>query len=261
MKWILAGEPASYALVACFVLVAVNTQMLVTVVQVTHMRDLLLKLRIHKHHRLTFAGIGGLLEVAGGRACVVVNGIATICLVVHLRHRPWQLLPWLATAAGTLAWANATFEGIGGSAWKDLKPLATDDAEVMDAETFLETLGAESEIPCGCGTLSWLAGMFKLNKEDELLLQNRQRLLHYAFPTRPRFRFFHGLVMVLFNLSCFAVPGTLAGFCMLQVPLLQNIELLGGSLHPAFKPRQEHVYIQLQDGWTEGISMTMESRT
>eukprot|EP00435_Cladocopium_sp_Y103_P001853 s1172_g1.t1 len=259
VKWILAGEPASYALVACFVLVAVNTQMLVSVVQVTHMRDLLLKLGIQKRHRLTFAGIGGLLEVAGGRACVVVNGLATICLVVHLRHRPWQLLPWLATAAGTLAWANATFEGIGGSAWKDLKPLATDDAEVMEAETFLETLGAERGIPCGaCGTLSWLAGMFKLNKEDELLLQNRRRLLHHAFPTQPWFRFFHGLVMVLFNLSCFAVPGALAGFCMLQVPLLQNVELLGGSLHPAFKPRHEHFYIQLQDGWTEGISMTME---
>ncbi|CAK9064375.1 unnamed protein product [Durusdinium trenchii] len=261
VKWILAGEPAGFALVASFVLVAVNTQILVTVVQVGHLRHLLLKLGLTKQARVSFAGVGSLWQVPGGRACVAVNGIATLCLVVHLHQRPWQLLPWLATACGTLVWANASFQGVGVTTWNDLKPIATDDSAVMEAEEFMESLGvAESALPdTACGKwLALVAKMFTVGKENAIMLQNRQVLMHHAFPTNPTFRFFHGVVMVLFNLCCFGVPAALVAVSMMQVPVIHDLQVSGGALYPSLSPQQSHYYVRLNDGWTEGISFTFE---
>ena len=261
VKWILAGEPAGFALVASSVLVAVNTQMLMTVVQVTHLRDVLLKLGTSKQVRITFSSIGSLLEVGAGKACVVVNGAATVCLVAHLYERPLQLLPWLATALGTVAWANATFEGVGVASWKDLKPWVTDDSEVIPATKFLEKLGAKRDEPLNSilgQPCAWLSSIFGLHMEDRMLLQNRSLLLHHAFPKNPKFRFCHNLLMVMFSLCCFAVPTALLCLCMAQVPQLQGMELGHGFLYPPFKPDVSNYYISLQEGWAEGISMTFQ---
>ncbi|CAE7473900.1 unnamed protein product [Symbiodinium sp. CCMP2592] len=255
VKWILAGEPASSALVACFVLVAVNTQMLVTVAQVAHLRDVLLKLGTSKRVRVAFLGIGSLLEVGAGRTCVAVNLAATVCLVAHLHERLVQLLPWLVTAFGTLMWANSTFLGVGVSEWKDIKSFANDDCEVVPAAEFLAKLGAEGESEGQCTFSQTFCG---LHKEDKMLLQSQPLLLQHAFPEHPKVRLLHNLMMAVFSLFCFAVPASLLGLCMAQVPLLQDMELAHSSLHPPFKPDVSDYFIRLEDGWMEGISMSFQ---
>ena len=99
LKWILAGEPPSSALVATFVLVAVNTQLLVTVSVIAHLRQILVIVATSWEIRIRFEGVGNLLQVGAGRAAVAVNAIATLVLCIHLHDRRWQLLPWLATAS------------------------------------------------------------------------------------------------------------------------------------------------------------------
>lgn len=205
VKRVLAGKPVNFAALASFILVTVSTQLLVTISQIAHLRNSVVKAAISRQVRIQFSGIGHLLESGAGRTCVV-----------HRCRRLWQLLPWLCTNIGILAWANAGLVGIGASAWKDLEPVGKilmDKAPAKAVGDFLDELGADGALQerhC-CSFFSWASGASSLSSEDERLLKNRVVQIWNAFPTSPRLRLLHGLIVVLSNMCSSAIPTMFIG--------------------------------------------------
>ncbi|CAE7665610.1 unnamed protein product, partial [Symbiodinium sp. CCMP2456] len=256
-KWVLAGEQPGIPLVACFCVVAANTELLVSAGLAAHLRALLVKVAIQQRVKIRFSCLSNVLGSQVGKVCVCGSAISTVVLCAHLYEKPLKLLAWLGSSAGLLIWANSNFKSIGlmaGEVWDELKPTQSAAEELTVAE-FLSRLGLTSPEE---GT-SWLAGFrWPLSKEDELLLDQRTNLMTHAFPARKYLRFGHGFMIIYFSLLNAAVPCAMASYCLLQSPRLQDVEVIGGSLATDFNPSERHYYVTLLDERSQQLTLNFE---
>ncbi|CAE7784025.1 unnamed protein product, partial [Symbiodinium sp. CCMP2456] len=272
VKWLLAGEEAGLPLAACFLVITVNTELLIMVSLVAHLRAILVELASCRDVRVRFRGITNLVGAPIGRVCLAWNMIAMVILLVCLREQPWKFLAWQGATLGILAWANASFSGIGASAWSDIRPLAAKVTPVMELSELMTCesppAGMDSQTPgaelptCEPGLRATLAtlwyGTWYFNEEDGFLLRRRQDLLQQAFPTFPLLRGAHAVVVAALSLLSFGVPTFLVSYCMLQTPQLQLCDAVGGNIHPSFDPWASHHYVILREEWTAAVSFDFE---
>lgn len=263
INWLLAGAEPGVPLVACFVLVAINTHLLTSVAIVVHLRALLASVAICKQSNIKFQGITNLWGAPAGVACLLMNEVATAILLAYLHHRSGKITTWLATAMSFLLWANTNFKSVG----------------LMDSETWEDVQGSVSKPPIPAAEFMRSIGMMPgskprqmrqmrqvqalqapdgalFNKDDELLLHHRQRLLRCALPESPRLRFVHGGMILFLGFLSTAVPSILVGYCLSRTPLLSDVEVGGGNLGPSFSNSRFDYYIQVQHAGSSGIKMT-----
>ena len=48
-----------------------------------------------------------------------------------------------------------------------------------------------------------------------------------------------------------------SGYCLTQIPELQNVEIVGAMAHPDFDPKKKSYYIQLAEDWNEQLTMKL----
>lgn len=268
INWLLAGAEPGVPLVACFVLVAINTYLLTSVAIVVHLRALLASVAICKQSNIKFQGITNLWGAPAGAACLLMNWIATAILLAYLHHRSGKITTWLVTAMSFLLWANTNFKSVGlmdSETWKDLQ-LGSVSKPPIPAAEFMRSIGMipgsqqgeTDETGANPTHVSKLLQMvfLKFNKDDELLLHHRQRLLRCALPESPRLRFVHGGMILFLGLLSSAVPSILVGYCLSRTPLLSDVEVVGGNLAPSFSSSRFDYYIQVQHAGSSGIKMT-----
>lgn len=263
INWVLAGAEPGMQLVACFVLVAINTHMLSSVALVVHLRSLLAAVAIYHQSRVKFEGISHLWGAPAGIACLALNGLSTAILLAHLYERPERIVTWLATAAGFLLWANSSFRSVGlmdGQTWKEISESELDDSAISVSD-FLRNLGIRLDDEADRATAAplWLQILrFNFKHDDELLLRHRQALLRRAYPQSPRLRIAHGATVLLLALLSSAVPALLVAHCLSRVPLLRDVELVGGVYFPSLSSSRQDYYIAIEDSGSNGISMTFQ---
>lgn len=264
INWVLAGAEPGMQLVACFVLVAINTHMLSSVALVVHLRSLLAAVAIYHQSRVKFEGISHLWGAPAGIACLALNGLSTAILLAHLYERPERIVTWLATAAGFLLWANSSFRSVGlmdGQTWKEISESELDDSAISVSD-FLRNLGIRLDDEADRATAAplWLQILrFNFKHDDELLLRHRQALLRRAYPQSPRLRIAHGATVLLLALLSSAVPALLVAHCLSRVPLLRDVELVGGVYFPSLSSSRQDYYIAIEDSGSNGIRRDLES--
>ena len=229
IKWVLAGDEAGLPLVACLSLVAVNTELLVTVTLMVHMRRVLTSLATCRGYRIDFQRIGSLVNTNLGLSCLLWNATVASVLVLHIFQGSmelWRVLPWVATAAGTLIWANSTFSGIGATEWAAMEGFATKNTPVVTIPEFLlflEAGGSSTEVDrqpepgiSSRFAQGW-AKAWTLSPEDMLLQQRWRTVLHAAFPHRVRMQILHAAVVarVVIRIFCSFYR---TSYCMFNLP-------------------------------------------
>lgn len=48
-----------------------------------------------------------------------------------------------------------------------------------------------------------------------------------------------------------------SGYCLTQIPELQNVEIVGAMAHPDFDPKKKSYYIELAEDWNEQLTMKL----
>ncbi|CAE7521653.1 unnamed protein product, partial [Symbiodinium sp. KB8] len=271
VKWLLAGEEAGLPLIACFLVITVNTELLTTVSLVTHLRAILVDFASCNQVRVKFMSVTSLEGAPVSLACLVLNFVGSSILLVYLYEHPGKFLAWQSATLGLAAWANTSFTGIGTTAWNDIRPLAATSHPVLSVSEFLNQLhldggassaSASAEAVSGNSIGAMLSklclGTWYFNEEDGLLVQSRRQLLHHALPLHPRLRLVHSSILSFISLLSLAVPALLVGYCMLQTPQLQLCEVVGGSIQPEFDPWASHHYVRVADAWKEVITFNFE---
>ncbi|CAL1147751.1 unnamed protein product [Cladocopium goreaui] len=152
INWLLAGAEPGVPLVACFVLVAINTHLLTSVAIVVHLRALLASVAICKQSNIKFQGITNLWGAPAGVACLLMNGVATAILLAYLHHRSGKITTWLATAMSFLLWANTNFKSVG----------------LMDSETWEDVQGSVSKPPIPAAEFMRSIGMMPGSKPRQM---------------------------------------------------------------------------------------------
>ena len=142
VKWLLAGEQAGCALASCFALVAVNTQLLVSVALIAHLRTIAIKTALRDKLQIKFSPSKGIIDAPAGQIAILINIIATGVLLVDTHDHP-GVLAWLSTAAGLLIWANSSFQSVGimsSQTWEEMKSTMSESLQDVSVVDFLRTL-------------------------------------------------------------------------------------------------------------------------
>jgi len=264
INWVLAGAEPGMQLVACFVLVAINTHMLSSVALVVHLRSLLASVAITYQTRIRFDGVTHLWGAPAGVACLALNGISTSILLAHLYEKPQRTITWLATAGGFLMWANSNFKSVGlmdAATWKEITESESEPDSALSISEFLRNLGILKSLPDSDGQIPpfWLRILrFSFNQDDELLLRHRRALLRRAYPQAPRARWAHGAGVLYLGLLSTAVPMILVAYCWSRIPRLSDVELVGGTYFPSLSPSRQDYYIAMEDSGSNGINMVFQ---
>ncbi|CAE7463930.1 unnamed protein product [Symbiodinium sp. CCMP2592] len=255
VKWILAGQQVGPPLIACFAIVAADTELLVSAGLAAHLRSVLVKVGIQRGVKIKFACMDHLLGSQVGKTCFFFAAISMAVLIPFLYDKPMKLLAWLGTNFGLLLWANSQFKSIGlmsGEVWEELKPTQTSAEELTVAE-FLSQVGLAT-----AEETSWTDRLrCKLNQEDELLLRHRRGLMMQAFPKRTWLCLVHGVLVTCFLLLNAAVPLAMVCYCFAQFPHLQHVSVTGGEI-AKFDPKQDHHFVGLQKDWKEAVILSFE---
>ena len=56
---------------------------------------------------------------------------------------------------------------------------------------------------------------------------------------------------------CHGAVRVCSGYCLTQIPELQNVEIVGAMAHPDFDPKKKSYYIQLAEDWNEQLTMKL----
>ncbi|CAE7247657.1 unnamed protein product [Symbiodinium sp. CCMP2592] len=254
IRWLLAGDPAGPPLIACFLLVANNTQLLTSTSLISHVKAILVSIAMEKGIYIKFAEVKNLWGAPAGKACLLINAISILILLPYLQSRPEDLLLWLGTCATFLLWANSSIKSVGTSvglmdhdAWQDVGEVLekhSENGKIMTAPEFLaqlsicrgeEATDGDSKQP---GLLPEVLDLMllKFTPSEELLLRHRRELMAHAFPLFPRLRVFHALAVVCLLLLSSAVPLGMVVFCYSRKPALQYASASDGELEPKLPP-------------------------
>ena len=272
IKWVLAGDEAGFPLVASLSLVAINTELLVRVAAVVHMRSILAHLATSRDYRIDFGDIGSLMGTPFGLVCIAWNVTVALVLLVCTLERVselWRLLPWVATAVGSLVWANTTFKGIGASTWKDMEVVATTSTPVATVSEFLALLNeedarsvvedlAEERSNWWSRLVATLGTARRLSLEDRLLERHWMAVLFAAFPEHPKMRVLHTMSFAFFKMLPFVMPALLVVYSLSRMPQIAALEVLGCVVSPAFVPASSEYFLSLEPGWNAELSLKFE---
>lgn len=147
-----------------------------------------------------------------------------------------------------------------GQTWKEISESELDDSAISVSD-FMRSLGIRLDDEADRATAApfWLQILrFNFKHDDELLLRHRQALLRRAYPASPRLRIAHGATVLLLALLSTAVPALLVAHCLSRVPLLRDVELVGGVYFPSLSSSRQDYYIAIEDSGSNGISMTFQ---
>ncbi|CAE7790353.1 unnamed protein product, partial [Symbiodinium sp. CCMP2456] len=269
VKWVLAGDEAGFPLVTCFMLVAVNTELLVGAALVSHMRSILVRVAASRGYRIDFLGITNLLRTPLGQVSIIWTATATLVLLANTYEHAanlWRLAPWLATAAGSLVWANSALTGIGATSWEDLESLATESTPVVTLPQFLAHISEgkledhmeEQALGMVWRLVSWLSKPWSLSSEDVLLQKSWPKVLRCAFPNHANMRGLHTAVVGCFRLLPFAVPSLLVAYSLSRVPQLAAFEVVGGRITSEFTSAISEYVVLLEESWDAELTFKFE---